>query len=221
MNERRLAVIFDFDGTIFQSVKCHEACWQDVLAAYGKSITKEQFERGLGVTNDLFVRDILHIPEGQADEIVLGKEELFRRRSLQGVVEAIPETLSMIRRLHRAQIPLAIGSASGRGNIDRLLGRYPDIYAMFSVFVTGEEIQYGKPDPEVFLKAAEKMGYLPQECVVIEDTPSGIVAAKRGGMKAIALTTTFSKELLRSSHPDRIVKTLDEVSIEEIRLLVS
>ncbi len=220
MSKLGMAVIFDFDGTIFSSVKCHEICWQEVVQAHGEKITREQFESGLGVKNERFVRDILHIDADKADEIVADKEELFRKKSIAGSIKAIPETLSMIRRLHAAKIQLAIGSASGRANIDRLLGQYPDIYAMFSVFITAEDLEYGKPNPEVFLKAAERLGCLPKECLVIEDTPSGIIAAKKAGMKAIGLTTTLPKEYLKSSQPDLIVATLEEVSVEDVVNLV-
>jgi beta-phosphoglucomutase len=220
MTSSQIAVIFDFDGTIVNTVKCYETCWQEVLQSLGREVTREQFEKGLGLKSEQFVRDVLKIDEGRVDSVVAQKEALFRRKSASSSIEAIPETLDLIRRLHAAKIPLAIGSASGRATIDRLLGNYPDIYQMFSAFVTGDELIYGKPDPEVFLKAADRLGVLPSDCVVIEDTPLGIMAAKAAGMRAVAITTTLPADYLVPSHPDLIVSSLAELSVEDLLNLV-
>ena len=215
-----LGVIFDFDGTIFESVVYHKASWQEALSSHNKTVSDEQFSQGLGVKNLPFLKDILQLPEKEAAEVLSKKEQIYEEKVQSGGVQPIKGTFSLIRRLHEAKIPLAIGSASSKRTISSLFSRYPDVYAMFSAFVTGEDICYGKPNPEVFLKAAEALSCLPEECLVIEDAPHGIKAAKAASMRVIALTTTFSEEELLPYHPDRIVDSLEDISVQQIISLV-
>jgi beta-phosphoglucomutase len=218
MKQPAFAVIFDFDGTIFESVKCHEACWREVLSCYGRTLTHQQFEEGLGATNEYFIKNIVQCPN--VDELVALKEELYQKKALSGQIRPYQSSLDCIRRLHEAHVLLAIGTASSRGAIDRLLASYKDVYESFSAFITADQVTYGKPNPEIFLKAAAALQMNPHDCIVVEDAPSGILAAQTAGMKTVVLTTTFPASILAPLKPDVLVDSLAQVTFEQFASLV-
>lgn len=213
-----LGAIFDFDGVCFHSEREHEACWHEIAREEGFSMSREKFLRGFGVKNELFIKEIVQWTENPKEiaQIIARKEALFQKRLLTHPLKPIVGTIDLVRRLVHAHIPCAIGSSSVMKNIDLVLDSFPDIRALFSVIISGDDVHIGKPNPEVFLKAAEKLHIPPSRCVVFEDAPLGIEAAKRGGMKAIGLATTFTEDQLQAACPDRTVDSLSSFSLADL-----
>ena len=213
-----IGAIFDFDGVLFHSEQCHEACWQEVALEEGLPIVREQFLRGFGVKNELFIREILKWTADPQEiaRLIKKKEALFQKRLQDHPLDPILGTVDLVRRLVENGVPCAIGSSSIRKNIDLVMAPYPDLWAMFSEVASGEDATHGKPDPEVFLKAAAKLHRPPHLCVVFEDAPLGIEAAKRAGMKVVGVTTTFAKGELQKANPDLLVDTLSSVSLQDL-----
>jgi HAD superfamily hydrolase (TIGR01509 family) len=129
-------------------------------------------------------------------------------------VEALPGVVPWLESLLAAGIPCGIGSSTARANIDlslELIGckRY------FSTIVSAEDVTLGKPDPSIFLLVASRLGMAPGKCVVFEDALFGIEAARRAGMKCVAVATTFPAEQL-TKDTNRVVHRLDELAVGEL-----
>jgi len=120
----------------------------------------------------------------------------------------------LLERLRAAGVPCCIGSSTHRKNITTILGvlGFADL---FGGMVTAEDVTQGKPHPDVFLKAAARMGRAPQRCVVFEDAFAGIEAARAGGMKVVGVATTHPAAEL-AGKVDRVVHRLDELSVEDL-----
>ena len=130
---------------------------------------------------------------------------------------ALPGVAEFLQRLKAAGIPSCVGSSTHRANIDTIMGVL-GFEGLFRGNVTAEDVSQGKPDPEVFLKAATKTGCSPQHCIVFEDAMAGIEAARAGGMKVVGVSTTHPANELTMT--DRVVHRLDELEIDDLRNLI-
>ena len=146
----------------------------------------------------------------------LRKEELYRDIVLERGIAPLPGVTGWLDELRRYGIPCAIGSSTERLNIDTILGVL-GIRHYFSAIVSADDVSHGKPDPEVFLTAAQRIERRPARCVVFEDALVGIEAAHRGGMKVIGVATTNPIEAIGTA--DLAVRRLDELSIDKLAAL--
>lgn len=214
----RFGAIFDFDGVLFHSERRHEECWQQVARDKGLPMSRDHFLKGFGVKNELFIRDIVQWTESPDEiaQIIAAKEALFQQSLKKAPLDPISGTVDLVRRLVQAGVPCAIGSSSVRSNIDLVMEPYPDLRALFSAIASGDDVTCGKPDPAVFLYAAHLLGLPASSCIVFEDAPLGIQAARRGMMKVVGVTTTFPRADLESCQPDLIVDSLVSVSVDDL-----
>jgi len=208
MNER--GVIFDMDGVIVDSGPAHLASWQRLAAEQGKRISKEEFERSFGIP----AREIIrmrwgtHLTDDEVRRLDDRKEQIYRE-AVRGHVPVMPGALELIRSLHAEGWRLAIGSSGPPENV-RLIVDELRLDRYLSATTDAAQVTRGKPDPEVFLIAAARMGVLPDRCVVVEDSFHGIEAAHRAGMKAVGLTSTHPADKLHAA--DLIVGSLTELT---------
>jgi beta-phosphoglucomutase family hydrolase len=208
------AVIFDFDGVVIDSHEAHERSWFALAAELEQALTRETFVSTFGQRNESILPFL-----GWADEVdreriqQLGdrKEGLYREILRAEGIEPLPGVVALLEDLKRAGIPCAIGTSTPRANVECVL-EITGLGGFFQDIAASEDVSRGKPDPEVFLKAAAKLGAEPSTCVVIEDAHVGIRAAKAAGMKAVAVTTTHPAESLAPEAPDRIEASLLPVS---------
>jgi HAD superfamily hydrolase (TIGR01509 family) len=207
----RLAVIFDMDGVLVDSYQTHLASWKRAAAERGLGMTDADFARTFGRTS----RDIIHLlwPGKCSDEEAalfdVRKEALYR----EILGEHFPEmdgAGELIGALHAAGFALAVGSSGPPENVELVRGKIGN-GGFFTAAVTGAEVKRGKPDPQVFLLAAGKLGIEPAHCAVIEDAPVGVEAARRAGMYSIGLLGTAAKEKL-AAHAHIVVASLRELS---------
>ncbi len=214
---KRWAVIFDMDGVLIDSYKAHFLSWKRMLKRYGLEMSEEEFSSTFGQTNrDILSRIFPDLKEEEYEKMANQKEEIFR----QIIEEDFPEmegASELIEEIHKAGGLLGIGSSGPFENIKTVLRKLP-AGRYFSAIVSGSEIKKGKPDPEVFLKVAEKLKILPSRCIVIEDSPAGVKAGKRAGCSVVALTGTVSKEYLMEA--DLIVDSLKELNPEILQKLL-
>ncbi len=219
MKEPRWAVIFDFDGVIVDTERHHEICWQQVAAERNQSMTHSQYVSGFGIKNDRFISEILgwsYDPEEIA-QIARRKEAIFQDHAATAVIDLIPGVEAFIHQLSEQNIPCAIASSSILKNIELVLSN-TTLKNAFSSIISSEDVVQGKPHPEVFVKAAEKLALPPQRCVVIEDALLGVEGAVRAGTKVVAITTTFAKEKFESLEfcPDLIINGFHKWIFAEI-----
>jgi len=208
------AVIFDWDGVVIDSSSLHERSWEALASEIGKTLPADHFKRGFGKRNAVIIPEILDWSQDSAEIDRWGKrkEELYRIMGREEGIPILDGTRDFLRSLRAAGIPCVIGTSTERKNIE-LAFEQLDLGSFFLGAVCSEDVSKGKPNPEVFLKAATLASAEPQNCVVLEDSTHGIIAARRGGMKGLGLATTRDKKDLIEVGADLVVATPSELSI--------
>ena len=194
------AFIFDMDGTIIDSMPTHVDSWIQALTEFGHAITvKELHKNNLGNVYDV-VRSILgdHLSDDDVERIAARKEIIFRKKykPMMEPVEGLDSFLSQTRRL---VIPTALATNAGWDNIDYVVDGL-NIRDCFDVIIGGMDVQRAKPDPEMFLLAAERLNVNPNNCIAFEDSANGVMAAEAAGMQTV-LVKTFHKEQAYDQNP--------------------
>ena len=207
------AVLWDLDGVLVDSGSYHYEAFRQLMADRGRHLTEAEFGRLLGLRNDSILRALLgELPPDEMEALAARKEGLFRRL-IAGRVRALPGAPVLVDRLCAARVPQAIVSSTPRANIELIL-RSLGMERKFAVVVGEEDASRGKPDPEGFLTAAIRLGVAPDGCVVLEDAPEGVAAAKRAGMRVIGVATTRRPEQL--SEADLVVESLENPAVEAL-----
>ncbi|MGQ9573330.1 MAG: HAD family hydrolase [Dehalococcoidia bacterium] len=204
------AVLWDLDGVLVDTAPFHFQAWQELFRSLGKGFSEADFRRTFGLRNDAILKDILGELTPAEVERLAGRKEGLYREKVAGRVTAMPGAVELLRRLQREGRKMAIVSSTPRGNV-RVVLRSLGLEGLFAVVVAEEDAPKGKPDPQGFLVAAEKLGVEAAECVVIEDAPGGVEAAKRAGMHCIGLASSRPRETLAAA--DLVVDSLEEEAV--------
>jgi HAD superfamily hydrolase (TIGR01509 family) len=206
------AVIFDLDGVLADS----EPWWNQIdaklLAEHGVSYRGEYHRNVLGVSYRLaveFYKNAFHIS--------VSVEELMRRRGeiatefFANRVGLFPSVKTTLEQLREMKLHLAVATSSVSASARPLLDR-TEIRSLFSVVITGDEVQQGKPHPDIYLRAAKKLGISPEACLVIEDAPAGIAAGKAANMRVAAIPDTrFVDPREYEMKADYVIGSLSEI----------
>jgi len=203
-------VIFDFDGVLVDSEPLHVRAFQDVLAAYGRTLTDEEYYANYIVYSDREVLERL-LPAGEVLEAALEAKVRRTQELMEGGVPGFQDSLALLARTDGWRVGLATGSI--RREVERALQSLR-IRDRFTAIVTREDCKRGKPDPEPFLRAAQGLGLRPRQCVAIEDTPGGIQAAKAAGMACVAVTHSCPRASLAEA--DLVVDDLSTVHLAAV-----
>ena len=212
------ALIWDLDGVIADTAPFHFRAWQRVAQDKGIAFTEADFKQTFGKRNPEIIAAKFN-PDSSAQEIeelACKKEELFRRIAKQSI-KPFPGVLNLMLSLRAAMWKMAIASSTPVENI-KLITQSLDIAGLFDAVVSDKDVLRGKPDPEVFLLAADKLGATPADCIVIEDAVAGVRAAKDAGMKCIAVTNTHPADKLAEA--DKVVDSLETVSVDTLEALL-
>ncbi len=199
------AVLWDMDGTLIDSEDFHWISWRNTLANEGITISREQFLSSFGQRNDSIIPRWLgaaSTPE-RIERIANAKEELYRHLVRKDGISPLPGVASWLHRLHKEGWLQAIASAAPRANIDTVLEALSATH-IFQGIVSADDVHRGKPDPEVFLIAASRVGVPPDRCIVVEDAVAGVQGARSAGMKSIGVNRN-GKQL----PADIVVQSLD------------
>ena len=217
------AVIFDFDGVIIDSHDAHRDSWFLLAEQLGKPLTLAQFAESFGMRNETIIPGLFGWAEEGDTATVKAladrKEKCYRDILRRQGLEPLPGVRALLDSLDAAAIPFAIGSSTPRKNIETAL-TLCGLEDRFQAIAGAEDVQQGKPDPAVFLCAAARLHCPPESCLVFEDAHVGIAAARAGGMKCIAVTTTHARETFGDT-ADRIIDSLDEVTAGDVVALLS
>ncbi len=214
----RIGIIFDWDGVIIDSSRAHEKSWELLAQEAGMPLPPGHFKLGFGMKNEKIIPTILAWTSDR-DEVArlsLRKEELYRELIRTEGLEALPGVREFLGRLRDARLPCVLGSSTHRLNISTALEAL-ELKEYFVSIVSAEDVTAGKPDPQVFLLAADRISRPPELCIVFEDAQFGLDAALAGGMKAVGVATTHPASALKGAH--RVVERMDELSLEDLRRL--
>ena len=207
--------IFDWDGVIINSGAHHEESWERLGKEVNKPMPADHFKRGFGMKNEFIFPNILGWTTDPAEirTLSLRKEAIYREVVQEIGIKALPGVETWLKTLQDTGIPCVIGSSTHRENITTAL-KILGFESYFSDYVTAEDVSHGKPDPEVFLKAAARIGVEPKNGVVFEDALVGIAAAQAAGIRVVGVTTTEPREKL--AHANWVVDRLDELKVAEL-----
>lgn len=211
------ACLFDLDGVLVDTAVYHYKAWKRLANTMDFDFTEEQNEQLKGVSRVESLNKIL--AWGKVEKSEAEREELAALKNSWYVeminkmtpAEVLLGTVDFLTAIHKAGYKLALGSASK--NSATILEK-TNLAHFFDEIVDGNSVTKSKPDPEVFLKGAELLGFKPNECVVFEDAVAGVEAAKRGGMKAIGIG---EKSVLTEA--DLVVSGLDKLTVEDLETL--
>lgn len=218
--EKSLGILFDWDGVIIDSSRQHEESWERLAVEEARDLPADHFTLGFGRKNEWIIPNLLKWGSDPAEvhRLSLRKEALYREIVVERGLSALPGVAEFLGLLKSAGVPTCVGSSTHRENIDTIMGVL-GFEGFFGDIVTAEDVSHGKPDPEVFLKAAAKTGCRPANCIVFEDALAGIQAARAGGMKVVGVATTHPAAELHMT--DRVVHRLDELTVADLKALIS
>ena len=204
------AVIFDMDGVLIDSQPLHYEVDMGVLKSCGYPATLDDVQHYTGKSNpDRWpeYRATLNLSPS-VDELIRIQEDLMRKIFLQDGLMPIDGVPELLQHLKANQIPCAVASSTAHELVCLVL-KHIGIFDYFDAIVSGEDVAHGKPAPDVYLKAAEKIGISPEYCVAIEDSPAGMLSAKRANMTCVAFKNpnTWGQEF---SHADVVINHFDE-----------
>jgi beta-phosphoglucomutase len=217
MTTKLSAVLWDMDGVLVDTGEFHYQAWMSTLLEYDVAFSRKIFQKTFGMNNEGILRLLLE--DRFCDELfreIDYKKEINFRASIRGKVEPLPGVLPLLKAIRTAGIPQAVASSAPPENIDTIIAEI-GFQGFFQAVISATDMP-GKPDPSAFLIAAREVAADPQACVVIEDAVSGVEAARRAGMKCVAVTTTNQASDLQNA--DLIVDRLDGITLDDLQALV-
>jgi beta-phosphoglucomutase len=212
------AFVFDMDGTIVDNMAFHIDSWLEFFARRGKNYDPDAFFRETaGAQGREILRERLgaDIPDDEIAVLAQEKDALYRAmyEPHLSTIDGFDELAALAK---TRGVKLAVATSAPPANIVFTLDGL-DIRRHFDAVVGAADVKRGKPHPDVFLKAAEKLGVAPEHCIVFEDAPLGVEAAQRAGMRAVVLTTTLPAEAFTEyDNVIRIVSDFSELTIDDL-----
>lgn len=209
------------DGVLVASGRVHAESWKVLARRSGLTISDRQFTDSFGQTSHDIIRQWWGpgMPPDKVREIDDEKER-FYRSLISGLVPLTVGVREMLWHLQGAGFKLAMATSGPRANVDLVLDE-GGMAGFFAALVTREDITRGKPAPDVFLRAAERLNLEPRHCVVVEDAPVGIEAALAAGMRAIGFVGTHPAERLREAGAHYVAGRMSDITPELVSSLLA
>jgi|TARA_B100001971_G_scaffold9107_1_gene7477 beta-phosphoglucomutase family hydrolase len=205
------AVIFDMDGVIIDSEGLDMEVKQALLKEFKLKISKKKIIEKTGETARDFFAYVNKLNNTNFDvEMLIERKMSLQRKIFRDKLRLFPYVKEFLRELKKNKVKIALASSSRMEKIEFVLNLLR-LRGKFDVIVSADDVKKGKPNPEIFLKAAKRLRIKPKDCVVIEDSVHGVRAAKGAGMHCIGITNTFSRDKLKEA--DLVVESLREVSV--------
>ncbi len=200
------AILFDFDGTLAKTMEDHFQAWQFVLKGYGISLTPEEYYPVEGTSMLELAKTYLKkgVKCGIAPQEIVKKKDDYYLKNYK--FELYPGVLEWIPLLSK-KIPLGIVTSGLKNRINQSVPK--DFLDYFKVLITADDTEQGKPFPDPYLAGAKSLGVLPADCIVIENAPIGIQAAKTAGCHCVAVCSTLKKSYLKDA--DEVVESFNSL----------
>jgi beta-phosphoglucomutase len=217
MKETMPAFVFDMDGVIVDNHQYHVKAWNQFFEKYDLEVTEEDFKHHI---NGRTIMEVIYYLFGedtdqqQAQQYADEKEQLYREIYKEHI-QAVKGLQNFLEKLKEKGYPLAICTSAPKENISFTL-QLTHTESFFDQIIDMEGVRKGKPHPEIYQKAARELGLSPARCIVFEDSVSGIKSAKDAGCPVVALSTTHTKEELKETACDLIIKDFTQADLQEI-----
>ncbi|MCU1309714.1 MAG: HAD-superfamily hydrolase [Candidatus Angelobacter sp.] len=208
-------VIFDLDGVIVDSHPVHKQAWKKFFCSLGKEISDKDLDFVLeGNKRDDILRHFLgELTEQQVKDYGARKESLFRHSAQE--LKTTDGLAGFFDQINRAQLPIALASSASRSRVKYMLDLL-NLQHRFRVIITGDDVIKGKPDPMIFRLAANALFIPPKQILVCEDSVNGIEAARKLGMKCLAIAANGRGPILKAAGAERIVADFTEVRLADL-----
>lgn len=211
------AIIFDMDGVIINSEPLHFKLERELLEELGGSIDRDEHESFVGTTDVNMwsaFKDKFNL-KPTVDEMV----EMKRNRFMENIpnLELIPNFFEFMMEVYDRGYKIALASSNNKKAVDKIVETF-ELEKYFDFIINGEEVENGKPDPEIFLAVSNNLKLEPKDCLVIEDAKNGVAAAKDAGMKCIGLKSKGSGDQ-NLSRADLVIEDFNEINLQIITAL--
>jgi beta-phosphoglucomutase len=211
-------IIFDLDGVVIDSHPAHKRAWKLFFSSLGKQVSEEELEFVLeGQKREDILRHFLgSLTQEQVRDYGAQKDALFKSLAPEVKINhGLPEFLEQI---VAAKLSTALASSASRGRVEYVLTQL-NFCAPFQAVVTGDDVTQGKPDPAIFMLAAERIQVKPGEILVCEDAVNGVEAAKAAGMKCLAIAANGRGPRLQRAGADKVAPDFSNISLDDLRAL--
>jgi beta-phosphoglucomutase family hydrolase len=207
-------VIFDMDGTLIVSTEADYLAWEKVFYNYGKKLTYEDYQPLLGIKSANVIKDHLGITsEEDVKRILKEKFDFFVEVITANPIKPVFAAEAFLKSLANYPVKVALATSSRKEKMQMILKQL-NFLQYFDAIVTGDEVIHSKPAPDIFLKAAERLGLPAKECIVVEDGPIGVAAAKKAKMKCVAITETHTAGKLYEA--DLVIDSYENADFTDI-----
>ena len=213
-----LGIIFDMDGVLCDSEPFIAAAAIEMFReTYGRTVKREDFAPFVGAGEDRFLTGVA-AAHGIKATMPRDKQRIYAiyLDLIKGKLEPLPGAVEFIHDCRRRGLRMAVATSADRIKLDGNLREIGVPADTFDAVVTGEDVERKKPDPWIFLLAAERLGIPPSRCLVIEDAPNGLRAGKAAGCRCLGISTTFDADVLRAAGADFTAQDLSSVSPEAV-----
>lgn len=205
-------VILDMDGTLIESTEADYLAWKSLFADYNIPFTFQEYQPMLGTKSVDVINARLKLNDEELAKALQQKMAYFKEVITNNGISIVPFADELFKNLQKYPVKIALATSSRREKM-KLLMEKVGFLPYFDVIVTGEEVHNGKPAPDIFLLAAERLQLSPEDCVVVEDTVNGVKAAKNANMKCVAITTSQTADLLHQA--DLVIDTYEKGDLLE------
>lgn len=210
-------LIFDLDGTLTLTQHFHYLAFSKVFKRYGMRYTKhDDLYKYAGKGSKIIFPEVFKsfgkkLTQEEVQRLANEKKEIYNKVIETHAITPVKGVKKILKKLKKRGIKMCVASGNRLEFIKKLL-REAGIYHYFKFIVTNKDVKRSKPAPDIFLAAAKKMGLRPRECAVFEDAVNGVLAARKGGMRCIALTTGLQKKDLEKAGATYVVKDFTKVT---------
>lgn len=219
IESRLRGVVFDMDGVLVDSHAVHRKAWRLFLRTIGREVPERELDFILDgrKRGDILRHFLGDCASSQMEEFGRRKDEIFRQ--IQLAVAPVPGAVRLVRELHRSGIALAVATCAGSSRAHSTLVEL-GILNCFAAVVTGEDVQDGKPDPAVYLLAAQRLDMDPGYLLAVEDAVSGVQAAVRAGLTCLAVALHEAPDTLRAAGAAGVVRNFETVAPADLEHLL-
>jgi beta-phosphoglucomutase family hydrolase len=206
------AFIFDMDGVLADNSDFHVQSWTEYSRQYGRELTVDDIKRRLGFNNREYMRFVLdrEPTEAEVKKSTVEKEALYRELYQPHLVTP-PGLLALLEFAKRENIVCGVATSAPEVNVNFVLDGL-QLRSYFKEVVDASHVKHCKPDPEIYLLAAQRLGVSPAECLVFEDALAGIQAGNAAGMRVIAITTSYPADIIRTSKPAAVITSFSDLA---------